>query len=129
MKENRKTEKSGFSKGKTIFFIVLALVILVLCFFGYQIGRDIFRSEAKTNTEHRYSYTLEVSKGESAFSVGAKLKSNRMIDSSLVFFLQSKLYRCKIKEGTYTVYSDMSSREILKYLNREYEKWKLENGK
>ena len=52
--------------------------------------------------------------------VKAELEKNGIIESGLAFWVQSKLYDCRIETGTYTVNSRNSSKEIIKYLNQEY---------
>ncbi len=105
-----------------IVIAILALVLVVLLsYFGYRLGRMVFSDEGLTNlrTENR-SYTLVVEKGESVLTIGRELQKNNIIENGLAFFIQSKVYSCKVEPGIYNVTSRQSSKEIIKYLNQEY---------
>lgn len=125
--KNSKKTKDTFRTLKRIIVILLIVLIAVLCIFGYRFGRDLFSDKGLTDKETAVGYTLIVEDGDSTMKVGEKLVSRGIISSSLVFFAQSKLYKCKITAGEYPVDSSMSSKAILKYLHQEYEKKKAEN--
>jgi len=110
---------------------ILTLTLVVLaCYFGYLLGREIFTDEARTTkrTEH-VTYTLTVKKGEGSLAVGMDLKEHGVIRNALAFAVQTKVYQTKIEAGEYTVSSRQSSKAIAKYLNDEYVKAHSEDTK
>lgn len=111
------------------FKIALAVFLLVfgvfLAFVSYRFGRLVFTDDAMTDTRSEMiTYDITIRPGESTIRVGWELREAGIIRSAAAFFVQSKVYKCKIPPGTYTVYSKNSSKEIIKYLNQEYLKQK-----
>ncbi len=122
MNKNRtKTKQDFFHVMKIVTGILLFAVVVLLSILGFRLGRQIFTDTPKTvyRTEH-ISYDLTVTKGESVLKVGRDLEEHGIIESGFAFFVQSKVYSCKIAPGTYTVSSRTSSKDILKYLNAEF---------
>jgi len=121
-----KTVKTGTGKD---FFHYLRIVIGVLmgvfigisAYIGFRFGRMIFTDEPMTRirTDH-VSYELTVREGESVLSVGKDLEEHGIIENRFVFFVQSRIYKCRIAPGTYTVSSRDSSKAILKSLENAY---------
>ena len=108
--------------GLAVFLLVFGVV---LAFFSYRIGQLVFTDDAMTDSRSEMiTYEITIRPGESTIAVGMELKKAGVIRSSAAFFLQSKIYKCKIGPGKYTVYSKNSSKEIIKYLNQEYLKQK-----
>ena len=105
--------------------IVIAVLMVVFtglsCYVGFRFGRMIFTDEPKTTlrTEH-VSYELNVVKGESVLSIGKDLEEHGIIESAVAFFVQTKVYKCKIAPGTYSVSSRDSSKAIVKALNSAF---------
>ena len=124
-KERKKgKEKDLFHYLKIVIVILSAAAFIVISILAFQFGRDIFSNEGRTGAEGAVTYTLTVTQGESVFRIGKDLEDHGIIRSGLVFWVQSKLYRCKIAPGEFTLSSDMSSKAILKYLHSEYLKTK-----
>ena len=110
---------------------ILTITLTVLaCYFGYNLGREIFTDEAKTTyrTDH-VTYTLVVRKGEGSMAVGRDLKEHGIIRNALAFAIQTKVYQTKIEAGEYVVSSRQSSKAIAKYLNDEFVKAHSEDKK
>lgn len=129
MKKQEKRPANNLSNVKDVFHYlklvvaVLALVFLVLAsVFGYRFGAALFTEEGVLPEGKGQAYTLTVEQGESTFQIGLDLERHGIIRSALVFFVQSKLFKCRIDAGSYEVRSDQSSKAILKYLNQQYEK-------
>ncbi len=105
--------------------IALAVFLLVfgvfLAFVSYRFGRLVFTDDPMTDSRSEMiTYEITIRSGESTLEVGMELKKAGVIRSAAAFFAQSKIYRCKIAPGKYTVYSKNSSKEIIKFLNQEY---------
>ena len=109
--------------------LVITLTVLA-CYFGYDLGREIFTDEAKTTyrTDH-ITYNLVVTKGEGSVAVGRDLKEHGIIRNALAFAIQTKVYQTKIEAGEYVVSSRQSSKAIAKYLNDEFVKAHSEDVK
>ena len=108
---------------KIVIAILIIAFVLLACYFGYRFGRVVFTDEPMTNSSaNEILYSLTVTKGESVLSIGNDLEKHGVIESGLVFFVQSKVYGCKIDPGTYEVSSRKSSKAILKQLYAEYQK-------
>ena len=111
--------------------IGLAVLMLVLGFllaiFSYRLGAEVFSDQPVSDSRAQMvTYDITIRKGESTMTVGMELQRAGVIESGLAFFVQTKVYDCKIPPGTYTVYSKNSSKEIVKYLNQEYLKQQRE---
>jgi len=124
VKENKdRSEKTRdlFHYLKIVIAVLMVVFIAISSYFGFRLGRMIFTDDAKTTlrTDH-ISYELVVTKGESVLAIGRDLEEHGIIESGLAFFLQSKIYKCRIAPGTYTVNSRDSSKAIIKELNNAY---------
>lgn len=120
--KRREKRKDFFHYLKTVIAVLLVLLVLLLSFFGYRFGRALFTDSGVDTAGNGREYVLNISEGESTYAVGSDLAQHGVIDSPLVFLVQSKLFKCKIDPGSYTVNSASSSKAILKYLNGQYEK-------
>ena len=108
---------------KIVIAILIVVFVVLACYFGYRFGRMIFSDKPMTNSSvNAVTYTLKVTKGESVLAIGDDLERHGVIESGLAFFVQSKLYSCKIDPGVYEVSSMHSSKAILKQLYAEYQK-------
>ena len=114
---------------RIVIAVLLTAFVILALFFAFRLGTLVFSKNALTQKkgEHR-SYTLEVAKGESVLAVGRELEKNGIIESGVAFFLQSKIFQCRIAPGTYQLSSSVSSREILKTLHQEWQKQEAMNA-
>ena len=121
-KRNKEDVLHYFKVALAVFALVFGVFLAVV---SYRFGRLVFTDDAMTDTRSQMiTYEITIRKGESTILVGWELQKAGVIRSAAAFFMQSKVYRCKIAPGTYTVYSKNSSKEIVKYLNQEYLKQK-----
>lgn len=122
-----KDRNSSEKKGDFLHYMRIVIAVLMLaftgisCYAGVKFGRLVFTDDARTTlrTEH-ISYELTVTKGESVLAIGRDLEEHGIIESAAAFFVQSKVYKCKIAPGTYTVSSRDSSKAIVKQLNNAF---------
>ncbi len=130
MRKRKEEKKEDFFHYMKIIIAILAVAFLILaCYFGYRFGRMVFSDASLTNSiDSNRTYLITVEAGESALSIGMELEKNGIIESGLAFFVQTKVYACKIAPGTYEVSSKMSSKSIAKYFNTEYSKAKQSGG-
>ena len=120
----KKTKNDLFHYLKIAAMVLFLVVLVIICILAYRFGTEIFTNDGVTDEAHAVQYTLKVQAGESVYQIGKDLETHGIIRSRLVFLVQSKLYKCKIPPGEFTVNSGMSSKAILKYLNDEYLKAK-----
>ncbi|MBR4769188.1 MAG: endolytic transglycosylase MltG [Lachnospiraceae bacterium] len=117
----RKKKADLFHILKIVIMGLLIALFIVLIALSYRAGVLLFTNDGVTGPDEReVTYTLQVEKGDSVLKIGSVLKENGIISSAVVFFVQSKLYKCRIAPGTYTLSSRNSSKAILKYLEEEY---------
>ncbi|MBO4412179.1 MAG: endolytic transglycosylase MltG [Lachnospiraceae bacterium] len=119
-----KQKKDLFHYLKILIVVLFFVLLAIVCYVSFRFGVLIFTNDGVTDSEHAVTYTLRVEQGESVYQIGRDLETHGIIENRFVFMIQSKLYKCTIAPGTFTVNSGMSSKEILKYLNREYIKAK-----
>ncbi len=120
-KNSRKSEQAYFVIRKIIWALTVILIVL-LCYLGFRFGRAIFTNDGRTDRMSANEATLTVLEGDTPSSVGKKLEQLGIIDSSIVFSVQAKLYSCQMEPGVYVVNSGMSSKAIAKMIDVAYEK-------
>lgn len=122
MNEARRKPKTDlFHILKIAIMVLLAALFIVLIVLSYRAGVLVFTNDGMTGPDEKpVTVTVEIKKGDSVLRIGSTLKEHGIIPSALVFYVQSKLYRCRIAPGIYTFSSADSSKKILKYLEEEY---------
>lgn len=121
VKDKNEKKEDLFHFLKIALAIVGLAAVILASYFGFHFGQAVFTDESMTNNRAtNISYELVVEKGDKVLKIGRELEKNGIIESGLAFWVQSKLYDCRIETGTYTVNSRNSSKEIIKYLNQEY---------
>lgn len=120
--KKRGKRKDFFHYLKVVIAVLTVVLVLILTIYGYHFGKALFTDAGMKPAGQGTEYQLVVTQGESVLSVGRDLQSHKIIDSALVFAVQSKLFKCKIDPGAYKVNSSWSSKAILKELNLQYEK-------
>ena len=122
MAQKKKKDKEDVLHVLKIILAVLLLVVgVLLAAASYYMGRQVFTDEPVSDSRTTaVTYDITIEQGESTLLVGWDLSRHGVIRSGIAFFIQSKVYDCKIAPGTYSVNSKSSSKEIIKYLNQEY---------
>ncbi|MBQ6550724.1 MAG: endolytic transglycosylase MltG [Lachnospiraceae bacterium] len=101
--------------------VIILVAVIVLCYLGYFFGRELFNTSGVSQTRAEYTeYTIHIEKGESTLTVGRELKKAGIIRNPMVFWVQTKLFKCIIEPGDYLVNSRTSSMDIAKQLNSTY---------
>ena len=121
-KPERNTENGDFFHYIRAGIAVLIVVLVVLsAYFFFRLGMLVFTNEPVTTLRTEVvTYELTVVPGERVLTIGMELEDHGIIKNAMAFWIQSRVYQCRIAPGTYTVTSKMSSKEIMKYLNQEY---------
>ena len=101
-KTQTKEQKDFFHYFRIALAVVMFVFIGISVYYGYRFGRLIFTDEARTTlrTEH-VSYDLTVTEGESVLKIGKELEEHGIIENAYAFWVQSKVYKCKIIPGVY----------------------------
>lgn len=103
--------------------IAVILVIAMLFYLGFQraylLGEHVFTNDAVAETGNGIESDITVVSGQSAYNVGNALEKKGIILDGTAFWIQSIVYEVEISPGTYTVSSEMSSKEILKMMEAE----------
>ena len=121
-KPERNMEGSDFFHYVRAFIAVLIVVLVILsAYFFFRLGQLVFTNEPVTTLRTEVvTYELTVQPGERVLTIGLELEDHGIIKNGMAFWIQSRVYQCRIAPGTYTVTSKMSSKEIIKYLNQEF---------
>lgn len=129
-KTKKKTKDDrNYQTMRIVLAVLCVLLLLLLSFLGYRFGRMLFTNDGRDEEANALTYELTIKEGQGALSIGNDLERNGVIDSGLVFFFQTKLYRCQMEPGTYKVNSGMSSKSIAKFINTVYKNKHEDEGK
>ena len=108
---------------KTLIFVMIALLMILMVQNLYDFGQKIFREEAKTNTANAVLVTVAIPEDSSALDVANIMVDYGVVEDSKLFFVQLMLsdYKDKIVPGVYTLSTDMKPSEIMKSISPETE--------
>ena len=108
---------------KTLIFVMIALLMILMVQNLYDFGQRIFREEAKTNTENAVLVTVAIPEDASTLDVANIMVDYGIVEDSKLFFVQLMLsdYKDKIVPGVYTLSTDMKPSEIMKSISPETE--------
>ena len=86
---------------------------------GIILGATFFYLLGPTNEGNNESVYFEVKKGDTAYSIGKRLESDKLIRNSKLFTGLAKYlkYDKKLQAGFYEINSSMSTINILRYIN------------
>ena len=116
--------KSGQTTGMVIRIglRLIAILLIVLIFhlvisFGYDFGYNLFAAPAMSAEPGR-EVTFTVEQGESSAHVIEDLKADGLIRDKFSFRCQMLFYDKKVRAGTYKLTTAMTSKEILRFLDK-----------
>ncbi len=100
---------------KTLIFVTLVLLLILMVQFLYDFGQKIFREEARTSTENAVLVEVVVPEDASAMSVAKLMEENGLVEDSKLFYVQILLsdYKDKFVPGVYTLSTDMKPSELM----------------
>lgn len=100
---------------KTLIFVTLVLLLILMIQFLYDFGQKIFREEARTSTENAVLVEVVVPEDASAMSVAKLMEENGLVEDSKLFYVQILLsdYKDKFVPGVYTLSTDMKPSELM----------------
>ena len=121
-KKQKKNGRHAVDSGKTTYRVLMAtarlvaaVLLAVLLYLAVVGGYQLF-SDAPYGASEGVTVTFTVEAGESTAQVAQELEESGLIESALIFRLQSLLFQTRIVAGTYQLGDGMSSREILRIL-------------
>ena len=112
------SEKMFRTSIKIAIYVFVILGIIIVAKSSYSFGESIFTGKGKDSAPGK-DITITVSKGESLKEIANDAKTSGIVDNSIVFYIQLKLYMSKsdtIKEGQYTLNSSMSGENLVNKL-------------
>ncbi len=101
--------------GRIIVYVVIGFLLFKGMTRGYAFGHEIFcpvAMEAAPGTDRN----VTIEKGSSDSQVAKLLAEKGLIPSEAAFIVQAKLYEYTAQEGTYTLSTSMTSKEIWELL-------------
>lgn len=110
----------------SISFSVLIMLLLVFAFYkagekSYEFGYRVFMEAPMTSLEEAEDKQIEITADMGAKDIGDILVKEELIRDSSLFAVQLKLssYSNKIKEGTYTLSTAMTAKEMMQVMSAE----------
>ena len=135
-KENRKKKSGSESSAKKqirrrrlliklLRDIILVGLVALISINGYYFFYDVFADEPVAESEEdAVEVTVRVDSGMTDMQVANMLKQNGLVESKLVFFAQSKIFKdsgSSIQPGTYQLNTYMTAQEMLEVITAEDE--------
>lgn len=108
----------------TVLKVILAVVVIVLVYrvaiSAYDFGYKIFDETAISEAPGR-EVTVSITSGKGAKEIGQILEDKGLIKDAKIFYIQNMLssYKGKLKPGSYTLNTAMSSEEIMAAMSPE----------
>jgi len=98
----------------------IIISIILILFVGIITGFTFFYFLSPTNKNNNDSVYFEVKKGDTAYSIGKRLKSDGLIRNSKLFTGLAKYlkYDKKLQAGFYEINHSMNTINILRYINK-----------
>jgi len=114
-KERLKHGKVAGPGGK-IAVLILVLLAIAICIFGYTTARKVFDDAAMDpNDLSKIEYT--VYDGTTDDEVGEFLESHGMVESTLMYKLRAKIFDAEYVAGTYELSPSYSTEKIINILS------------
>ncbi|MCR5468995.1 MAG: endolytic transglycosylase MltG [Lachnospiraceae bacterium] len=101
--------------------LIWVLVVFYLYRFGqfaYDMGYRVFTEPAMTTEAEAKDKLVTIDSDMSDLDIGKELEEKGLIDNHILFVIQYKLsaYSGKIKDGTYTLSTSMTTKDMLKVM-------------
>lgn len=118
-----KKSASVFSKitFKVAMYVIGAVLVVLVCKSAFDFGVKVFSEEGIAEKGSGQEVVVTIPADASAGEVASILKQNGLIESELVFKLQTMLYEAEIYSGTYTLNTEYSPEELIDALRPEEE--------
>lgn len=100
--------------------ILIVIVVLRAGKTAYDLGYRIFTEPAMEEAPGQ-DMTVQVKKGMSSLELGNLLEEKKLVDNGMLFMIQLKVlgYDDKLKEGSYTLNTSQTAREMMQVISDE----------
>ncbi len=98
---------------KIAMYITGALIIVFVCGKAYGFGRDVFSDKGVDEAGEGHEVVITIPVNASIGEVGEILKKNGLIESELVFRIQTIIYEADIHSGTYTLNTEWGPEKLI----------------
>lgn len=118
-----KKSASIFSKVtiKVAMYIIGAVILVLVCKSTYDFGTKIFSEEGIAEKGKGHDVVVTIPADASTGEVASILKNNGLIESELIFKIQTILYEADIYSGTYTLNTEYNPEELIEAMKPEKE--------
>lgn len=108
---------------KTLIFVMVVLLLILMVQSLYSFGQKIFREEARTSTENAVLVEVAVPEDASAMDIAKLMTEHGLVEDSTLFYVQIILsdYKDKFVPGVYTLSTDMKPSELMMTISPETE--------
>ncbi len=110
----------------SISFSILIMILLVAVLYqggqiAYNFGYRVFTETAVDLPEEGEDKVVQVTSGMDAKELGSLLEKKGLVRSAELFVVQLKLssYSNKLKEGTYTLSTSMTAKEMMQVMSAD----------
>jgi len=101
---------------KIVFWILCLTVFIVICSRAFSFGSKIFSGEGMAEKGQGVEITVTIPPGADASQVADILFDVELIDSKIIFQIQSILYEAEFIAGDYVLNTENSAEQIIEAL-------------
>ena len=102
-------------------YVIGAVLVILISRSAFEFGEKIFSEEGIAEKGSGHEVVITIPADASTSEVASILKENGLIESELVFKIQTILYEAEIYSGTYTVNTEYNPEEIIDALRPKKE--------
>lgn len=126
MVEKKLSAGKVMMKMVSVSFSILIMLLVVYALFqcgkgAYDFGYRVFTETPVAATDEGEDKVVQITADMGAKEIGELLEKKGLIRNSELFYIQLKLsaYAKKIKEGTYTLSTSMTAREMMQIISAD----------
>lgn len=101
---------------KIVFWILCLTVFIVICSKAFSFGSKIFSEEGMAKEGQGVNITVTIPEGATSSQVADILFDVELIDSKIIFQIQSMLYEAEFVAGDYVLNTENSAEQIIETL-------------
>lgn len=99
--------------GKTAMYIIGITIVIIVSKLAFDFGGQIFSAQGVDPLGEGKDVIITIPVDSDTNEVAEILKENNLIESEIVFKIQTFLYEAKIASGTYTLNTQMCGEDII----------------
>lgn len=101
---------------KIVFWILCLTVFIVICSKAFSFGNKIFSREGMAKEGQGVELTVTIPEGATSSQVADILYDVELIESKIIFRIQTMLYEAEFTAGDYVLNTENSAEEIIEAL-------------